>query len=120
MVFFGLIDGSFVGYILVSKYADLNDNQTTIYTLAIGIAVGLLWIFVWKILNIPALSLLLTGVSLGLLVVATLLFTSIGNLDLFDNDMNYWLIMCCTSILITLFFLMVNAIVVIVSHLLYV
>ena len=113
MLFFGLIDGSFIGYILLTKYADFSTTEATIFTLAIGIAMAILWLFVWKILCIPALSLALSGLSLGFLLISTILFTTIGNLELFHNDMNYWLIMSCTSILITLFFLMVNAVVVI-------
>lgn len=117
MLFFGLIDGSFISYTLLWKYTDLSDNQIMIYTLAIGIGTAILWLSIWKILHIPALSLILSGLSLGFLLIATVLFTSIGNLDLFHNDMNYWLIMGCTSILTTLFFLMVNAVVVITCSL---
>jgi hypothetical protein len=115
MLFFGFIDGLFIGYVLLLKYSSLNESQISIYTLSIGVIVSLVWLSIWKIVHIPLISLLLSGFSLGFIFVATILFTSIGNLDLFHNDMNYWLIMGCTIFLTTLFFLMVNAIVVIIE-----
>lgn len=116
MLFFGFIDGSFIGYVLLLKYSSLNDTQISIYTLSIGAIASLLWFSVWKIIHLPLISLLLSGFSLGFVFVATILFTSIGNLELFQNDMNYWLIMGCTIFVTTLFFLMVNAIVVFIDY----
>jgi len=117
MIFIGFIDGSLIGYVLLLKYSSLNDSQISIYTLSIGGIVSLVWFSVWKIIHIPIVSLLLSGFSLGFIFVATILFTSIGNLELFQNDVNYWLIMGCTVFVTTLFFMMINAIVVTIDWL---
>ncbi|CAG2114428.1 unnamed protein product [Medioppia subpectinata] len=111
LIFFGLIDGSFIVYILLLKYTTLDTGAVQLYTTGAGVLLALLWVSFWKLLHLPLLSLLLSGLSLGLLLMATLLFTTIGNLELFQNDINYWLIMCCATILVTLFLPMLSAIV---------
>ena len=112
LLFFGLIDGSFLSYLLLAKYTGMTQTEIAGYSLLGGIGMAAIWLMVWRTFLIPVVSLTLSGLSLGLLVIATILFTNLGNLELFYNDMNYWLITSCSALLVTLFFMMLNAVVV--------
>ncbi|XP_054153189.1 transmembrane 7 superfamily member 3-like [Oppia nitens] len=110
MIFYGLISGSFVSIILLLKYTDESETSVELYTCAAGLVMSVLWLSIWKLFHLPMLSLLLTGLNLGVLLMATLLYTPVGNYSVFNNDINYWLIMSCAALMITIVFPALNAI----------
>ena len=117
LFFFGLIDGSFLSYLLLAKYTDMTQTEIAGHSLFGGFCLAAIWLMVWRTFNIPVLSLTLSGLSLGVLVIATILFTNLGNSELFNNDLNYWLIISFSALLVTLVFMKLNAVVVsIVKH----
>lgn len=100
MFFFGFLAFSFVGYILLAKYASLSETVRYVSAASVGVLGGLFWIGVWNLLGRPVVSLLLVGFVLGFLLSCTAMYSPLGSFDIFTNDKNYWLSLGCGTLLI--------------------
>lgn len=86
-----------IGYILIAEQSQLDEVDREMYSFIIAIVGSLVWTILWKIVGITVISVVTSGLLLGLLLVSTLLFTILGNEDLFRSDFNFWMIIACGS-----------------------
>lgn len=89
-----------ISFILITKYSNFTRFERDVLVMICSVSFSSLWLFLWKLIGSPILTLLTSGLLLGFLVSASVLFTTLGNDDIFRNDLNYWLIMGCGSIII--------------------
>ncbi|KAI1297320.1 Transmembrane 7 superfamily member 3 [Halotydeus destructor] len=109
MIFFGFVGSAIPIFVCSSKFTDLNPTSRDLTVLSAGLVGALIWFLVWRILKVHVISLLLSGFVLGFLIVASALFTALGNSEIFRSDLNYWLIVGGGSLVTTLIFLPLGA-----------
>lgn len=91
------------GYILIAENYKIDEVTREIYTIIIAIIGLLIWLIIWRIFRIHFVSVITSGLLLGFLIISTLLFTIVGNEDLFRSDFNYWIIVICGTIAVPVF-----------------
>ena len=86
--------------VLLPKYTLLLATQRELVSLAASFAVALVWLSLWRCFKKPLISVLTSGLLLGFLVIASVLFSTLGNEQLFRSELNYWLIVGAGSLAI--------------------
>jgi len=92
---FGLYTGSFVGYILLSVYLDLDWVYTWSLTATCGLAMAGLMSAMWFFLGIPVLSVFLPLLILGALAASCVMFIPVTDVAAFNSPSTYWLVYSC-------------------------
>merc|ERR550519_308759 len=93
---FGFYAGSFVGFILLSKYLDLEWAMTWSLTATCGLAFAGLVSALWFFLGIPVLSMFLPLLILGALAASCIMFIPVTDVATFNTQSTYWLVFSCT------------------------
>lgn len=92
---------SLIGLMIVlSKYTHLDSNNREITSFVASFAVSLIWFGVWRYFKRQMVSVITSGLLLGFLVIATVLFATLGNEELFRSELNYWIILGAGSFVI--------------------
>lgn len=86
-----------ISYILIAEQSEVDEVHREIYSFIIAVVGSLVWSILWQIHRLKVISVVTSGLLLGLLLVSTLLFTILGNQDLFRSDFNFWMIIACGS-----------------------
>ena len=89
----GFLLGFIISSLSLSKYSDMTSGQREVSSLAIGFVACLVCVGLWKVMKFPPLFMLVSGLLLGFLMISTVLFSTIGNEELFRSDFNYWIIL---------------------------
>jgi len=92
---FGFYAGSFVGYILLSKYLDLDWVAVWSLTATCGLAFACLVSALWFFLGIPVLSMFLPLLILGALAASCIMFIPLTDVRSFNASSTYWLVFSC-------------------------
>lgn len=100
MAFFGFLGAAIPSFIVITKYTALTPEERDIVMFCCGITGAFLWVALWRTFAVPIISIMLGGFVLGFLTVSTLLFSTVGNYDMFRNDVNYWLIIGCGVLIV--------------------
>ncbi|XP_066146584.1 transmembrane 7 superfamily member 3-like isoform X2 [Euwallacea fornicatus] len=58
----------------------------------VGLLFGIIWVFLWWKFGVLVLAVELTFMLAGVLVASTLLFARWGEIDIFTNDLNFWML----------------------------
>ena len=86
-----------LSYILIAEYSRVDDVTRETWSAVAAIAVSLIWTLIYRVARVKHFSVLTSGLLLGFLMVSTILFTAVGNEDLFRSDFNYWIIIASVS-----------------------
>lgn len=92
---FGLYTGSFVGYILLSVYLDLDWISTWSLAATCGFFMAGFMSAVWFFLGIPVLSVFLPLLILGALAASCVMFIPVTDVSAFNSPSTYWLVYAC-------------------------
>jgi hypothetical protein len=96
----GFLSAFVLSSLFLAKYSTMTSGEREASSLAIGIVFALLWFGLWRILRFPPLFMLLSGLLLGFLIISAVLFSTVGNTELFRSDFNYWTILATGTLVI--------------------
>uniref|UniRef100_T1IRJ0 TM7S3/TM198-like domain-containing protein n=1 Tax=Strigamia maritima TaxID=126957 RepID=T1IRJ0_STRMM len=99
---FGFITTAMIIYIILIRWATMSYPATVAITLLVGVIGAFGWAFTWWLYGSPLVAVLLPGFDLGFLCGCILMFTPLGDLQLFQNDANYWLLIGCCVLLVSI------------------
>lgn len=100
--FFGFLTFSLVSFILLTRYGEMDTLLRNSLTVACGVVGGGMCVMFWCFLGIYPISVLPLGFVFGFLLMSIIYFTPIGETDILRNDVNYWLILACGVLLVTI------------------
>lgn len=101
LFFGGLVNFSFLFFIIISANSSLSHLGVMLTSSGIGMLFGLMVFALWWFTEWTRLCLLFNALFLGFLVGATLMFTPFGELDIIQsNDFDYGAILCACTIVI--------------------
>lgn len=90
MFVFGLVCGSFISYVS-SPFASAPSASSSLgFALAFGCCYGCIWLFFWWRFGIPILSVFVPVFFTGYIIGCALYYTGLGDLRLFQSNLNYW------------------------------
>lgn len=86
--------------IIFAKYAQLALTHQEILALVVSFPITIVWLGIWRCFKKPLISVLMSGLLLGFIVIASVLFSTLGNEELFRSELNYWMILGVGSFVI--------------------
>lgn len=86
--------------ITLAKHTHLGSSDREVVSMVASFAIVIFWLSIWRCFKQPLISVLTSGLLLGFLVMATVLFTTLGNEELFRSELNYWVILGVGSFVI--------------------
>ncbi|XP_055927084.1 transmembrane 7 superfamily member 3-like [Argiope bruennichi] len=103
ILFFGLLMSFLTGFILTGKYLSFSKESTAELSMVIGILGGLFFLFMWLWLRHPIILFLLNGFVFGFLISATIIYTPLGNMEIFINNKNFWSLLSVGTLFVAVF-----------------
>ncbi|KAJ7369949.1 Transmembrane 7 super member 3 [Desmophyllum pertusum] len=101
LFFGGLVNFSFLFFIIISANSDISHVGRMLTSASIGVLFGLMVFALWWFMEWTRLCLLINALFLGFLVGATLMFTPFGELDMIQsNEFDYGAILCACTIVV--------------------
>ncbi|KAH7954375.1 hypothetical protein HPB49_018096 [Dermacentor silvarum] len=95
MFFFGFLAFSLISFMVFIAITRASARDGLLAALLGGALGGLLWMAIWWLFAIPVLSISLSGLFLGFLVAAVLLFTPLGEVAFLQSSLSYWVFVSC-------------------------
>ncbi|XP_037569814.1 transmembrane 7 superfamily member 3 [Dermacentor silvarum] len=105
MFFFGFLAFSLISFMVFIAITRASARDGLLAALLGGALGGLLWMAIWWLFAIPVLSISLSGLFLGFLVAAVLLFTPLGEVAFLQSSLSYWVFVSCIMLLPTVLLL---------------
>lgn len=105
MFFFGFLVFALISFMVFIATTRASAHDGLLAALLGGALGGLLWMAVWWLFAIPVLSISLSGLTLGFLVGATILFTPLGEVAFLQSSLSYWVFLSCIMLLPTVLLL---------------
>ncbi|KAF5274292.1 hypothetical protein FQR65_LT04410 [Abscondita terminalis] len=103
MFIFGFIFGSFIFYIVANiGNMVVLDLESVGYALLFGCAYGITWLLLWRRYGIPILTVSLPVTFVGYITVCVIFYTGVADFRIFQNDLNYWGVVFCVILPITI------------------
>ena len=91
--------------IILAKHATISSLEREVIAMSTSAVVTLVWYLIWRLLKRPLISVIPSGLLFGFLVISSVLFSTLGNEELFRSELNYWIILSSGSIIIPAFLL---------------
>ncbi|KAK4886783.1 hypothetical protein RN001_003054 [Aquatica leii] len=108
MFLFGFLFGSFIFYIAINIVNNVTVEQSVGYALIFGSVYGICWLLLWWRYGIPILSVSLPVIFIGYITGCLVFHTGVADLGLFRSDVNYWSVLFCIIVPITISLLLVT------------
>ncbi|KAL9955299.1 hypothetical protein ACROYT_G036604 [Oculina patagonica] len=101
LFFGGLVNFSFLFFIIISANSDISHEGRMLTSAGIGMLFGAMVFALWWFTEWTRLCLLIDALFLGFLVGATVMFTPFGELDIIQsNEFDYGAILCACTIVV--------------------
>ncbi|KAM6961620.1 transmembrane 7 superfamily member 3 [Tautogolabrus adspersus] len=101
----GFSFAAFFFFVLITRTTQLDYNICLALSAVIGVVGGVLLVMSWWRFGSVMACIVVVGLMLGFLLAATILFTPLGDLDLFRrSDAVFWVTFCCIMVIVPLFF----------------
>ncbi|KAK2883260.1 transmembrane 7 superfamily member 3 [Channa argus] len=101
----GFSFAAFFFFVLITQTTQLDYNIRLTVTAVIGVVGGVLLVMSWWRFGSVMACVIVVGLMLGFLIASTVLFTPLGDLNVFrQSDVVFWLTFCCIMIVIPLVF----------------
>ncbi|KAK5849081.1 hypothetical protein PBY51_008753 [Eleginops maclovinus] len=101
----GFSFATFFFFVLVTRTTGLDYDMCLAVSAVIGVVGGVLLVMSWWRFGSVMACIVVVGMMLGFLIASTVLFTPIGDLDVFRNsDAVFWVTFCCIMFIVPLFF----------------
>ncbi|XP_029317892.1 transmembrane 7 superfamily member 3 isoform X2 [Cottoperca gobio] len=92
-------------FVLVTRTTGLDYDICLAVSAVVGVVGGVLLVMSWWRFGSVMACIVVVGLMLGFLIASTVLFTPLGDLDVFRrSDAVFWVTFCCMMILVPLFF----------------
>uniref|UniRef100_A0A3B3ZXW3 TM7S3/TM198-like domain-containing protein n=1 Tax=Periophthalmus magnuspinnatus TaxID=409849 RepID=A0A3B3ZXW3_9GOBI len=96
---------AFFFFVLISRTTELDYDIRLALSALIGIVGGIILVMSWWRFGSVMACIIVVGLMLGFLIASTVLFTPLGDLDIFRrSDAVYWVTFSCIMIIVPLFF----------------
>ncbi|KAM6896084.1 transmembrane 7 superfamily member 3 [Lycodopsis pacificus] len=101
----GFSFGTFFFFVLIARTTDLDYDICLAVSAVIGVVGGVLLLMSWWRWGSVMACVVVVGLMLGFLVASAVLFTPLGDLDLFRHSAAvFWVTFCCIMVAVPLFF----------------
>lgn len=101
----GFSFAAFFFFVLVSRYNSLEYNIALALSAVIGTVGGVLLVMSWWRFGSVMSCIVVVGLMLGFMAASILMFTPLGDLDVFrQSGAVFWVTFCCVMFLVPLFF----------------
>ncbi|XP_049422218.1 transmembrane 7 superfamily member 3 [Epinephelus fuscoguttatus] len=102
----GFSFAAFFFFVLMKRTTDLDYDICLAVSAVIGVVGGVLLVMSWWRFGSVMACIVVVGLMLGFLVASTVLFTPLGDLDVFrHSDVVFWVTFCCIMLMVPLIFL---------------
>ncbi|XP_029016256.1 transmembrane 7 superfamily member 3 [Betta splendens] len=102
----GFSFAAFFFFVLITRTTDLDYNIRLTLAAVIGVVGGVILVMSWWRFGSVMACVVVVGLILGFLVASTVLFTPLGDLDVFRrSNVVFWLTFSCIVIIVPLFFM---------------
>ncbi|XP_032361643.1 transmembrane 7 superfamily member 3 [Etheostoma spectabile] len=92
-------------FVLIRRTTGLDYDMCLALSAVIGVVGGVLLVMSWWRFGSVMACIFVVGLMLGFLIASTVLFTPLGDLDLFRrSDAVFWVTFCCIMLIVPLFF----------------
>ncbi|XP_067902596.1 transmembrane 7 superfamily member 3-like [Heterodontus francisci] len=99
-LFFGFLIFGFISFVLVSRFSAFNFISRLGIMVGAGLLGGLVVTLVRCRFGIPVSCVGFVGLVLGFLVAAIIFFTPLANITILRNDVNFWIIFACVTLIV--------------------
>ncbi|XP_042259783.1 transmembrane 7 superfamily member 3 [Thunnus maccoyii] len=101
----GFSFAAFFFFVLITRTTDLNYDIRLAVSALIGVVGGVLLVMSWWRFGSVMACVVVVGLMLGFLIASTVLFTPLGDLEVFRrSDVVFWVTFCSIMIIVPLFF----------------
>lgn len=101
----GFSFGTFFFFVLITRTTGLDYDICLAVSVVIGVVGGVLLVMSWWRFGSVMACIIVVGLMLGFLIASTVLFTPLGDLEVFRrSDTVFWVTFCCIMIVAPLFF----------------
>ncbi|XP_026182453.1 transmembrane 7 superfamily member 3 isoform X2 [Mastacembelus armatus] len=101
----GFSFAAFFSFVLITRTTELDYNIRLAVSAVIGVVGGVVLVMSWWRFGSVMACVVVVGLMLGFLVASIVLFTPLGDLDVFRRlDVVFWVTFCCIMITVPLFF----------------
>ncbi|XP_074482387.1 transmembrane 7 superfamily member 3 isoform X2 [Sebastes fasciatus] len=101
----GFSFGTFFFFVLITRTTGLDYDICLAVSVVIGVVGGVLLVMSWWRFGSVMACVIVVGLMLGFLIASTVLFTPLGDLEVFRrSDTVFWVTFCCIMIVAPLFF----------------
>ncbi|XP_069012634.1 transmembrane 7 superfamily member 3 isoform X2 [Embiotoca jacksoni] len=102
----GFSFAAFFFFVLIARTTNLEYNICLAVSVVVGVVGGVVLVMSWWRFGSVMACVIVVGLMLGFLLASTVLFTPLGDLDMFrHSDVVFWVTFCCIMIIVPLFFL---------------
>uniref|UniRef100_A0A7N6AJN9 TM7S3/TM198-like domain-containing protein n=1 Tax=Anabas testudineus TaxID=64144 RepID=A0A7N6AJN9_ANATE len=101
----GFSFAAFFFFVLITRTTELDYDIRLTLSEVIGVLGGVILVMSWWRFGSVMACVIVVGLMLGFLIASTVLFTPLGDLDVFRrSDVVFWLTFSCITIIVPLFF----------------
>ncbi|KAG8005786.1 Transmembrane 7 superfamily member 3, partial [Nibea albiflora] len=102
----GFSFAAFFFFVLITRTTKLDYDICLAVSAVIGVVGGVLLVMSWWRFGSVMACIVVIGLMLGFLIASVVLFTPLGDIDVFRNsDAVFWVTFCCIMVVVPLFFL---------------
>lgn len=101
----GFSFAAFFFFVLITRTTELEYDLRLALSAVIGVVGGVLLVMSWWRFGSVMACIVVVGLMLGFLIASTVLFTPLGDINVFrQSDVVFWVTFCCIVIIVPLFF----------------
>ncbi|XP_021165763.2 transmembrane 7 superfamily member 3 [Fundulus heteroclitus] len=102
----GFSFAAFFFFVLITRTTQLDYDLRLAVSAVVGVVGGVVLVMSWWRFGSVMACVVVVGLMLGFLVASVVLFTPLGDLDVFRNsDVVFWVTFCCIMLMFPLFFM---------------
>ncbi|XP_063316389.1 transmembrane 7 superfamily member 3 [Pelmatolapia mariae] len=103
----GFSFAAFLFFILITRTTELDYDIRLTLSAVLGVVGGIILVMIWwRFGSVVAVVVIVVGLMLGFLLASVVLFTPLGDIDVFrKSDAVFWVTFCCVTLIVPLFFL---------------
>lgn len=102
----GFSFAAFFFFILITRTTELDYDIRLALSAMLGVVGGIILVMIWwRFGSVMAVVVIVVGLMLGFLLASVVLFTPLGDIDVFrKSDAVFWVTFCCVTLIVPLFF----------------
>ncbi|XP_076862943.1 transmembrane 7 superfamily member 3 [Brachyhypopomus gauderio] len=101
----GFAFGAFVFFVLFTRTTSLDYDLRLVLAALFGVIVGVTLVMSWWRFGSAMSCVVVVGLLLGFLISSIVFFTPLGDMDVFRNDIMFWVTFSCIVAIVPVFFI---------------